>query len=101
MDECQPLPAGCAFGDVEVPGEYLWASSQVTCVSPPVDRAAAVEMRVTLNGQIYSNDTIIYRYGFVGGINGRVFHIVHRSTQRFTVCVGYDLRVQSQKRLVE
>jgi len=65
------VPAGCAFGDVEVPGEYLWASSQVTCVSPPVDRAAAVEMRVTLNGQIYSNDTIIYRYGFVGGIMGR------------------------------
>lgn len=39
---------------------------QVTCVSPPVERAAAVELRVSLNSQIYSNDSLIYRYGFTG-----------------------------------
>lgn len=36
------------------------------CVSPPVERAAAVELRVSLNSQIYSNDSLIYRYGFTG-----------------------------------
>jgi hypothetical protein len=40
--------------------------SQVTCVSPPVERASAVELRVSLNSQIYSNDSLIYRYGFTG-----------------------------------
>jgi hypothetical protein len=31
-----------------------------------VERAAAVELRVSLNSQIYSNDSAVYRYGFTG-----------------------------------
>ena len=42
------VPAGCAFGDIEVPAEYLPQSSQVTCVSPPVDAAAVRRRRLMM-----------------------------------------------------
>lgn len=45
-------------------GSGLWSVLQVICVSPAVDAPSAAELRVSLNSQIFSIDSVIYAYGY-------------------------------------
>jgi len=48
------VPASCYFGEKRVDGEFDAMKSQLTCIAPSRDEADSVEVRVSLDGQVYT-----------------------------------------------
>ena len=63
------VPATCKFDDVEVPAEYLHSSSggkaRVVCTTPAAD-AGVYKLKVSLDGQHYSEDAIDFTFLYDG-----------------------------------
>ena len=57
------VPASCYFGEKRVDGEFDAMKSQLTCVAPSRDSPDSVEVRVSLDGQLYTKDAVLVRYG--------------------------------------
>eukprot|EP00899_Mesostigma_viride_P002396 jgi/Mesvir1/12157/Mv00404-RA.1 len=58
------IPAICAFNEIAVAAEFFedGGGSHVVCVSPDIHGVGEVALRVSLDGQVYSRDTLLFRY---------------------------------------
>ena len=61
QDVRKTLPAACKFGDIVVPATFVDVS-RLQCTVPPVDAPASVPVRVSLNGQDFSQTAVTYHY---------------------------------------
>lgn len=59
---CPPLPSAA-----QVDAEFDPLASTVTCFAPKRKSPAAVQLRVSLNGQLFSSDSVLFRYGGFAG----------------------------------
>jgi hypothetical protein len=63
------VPSACYFGSMRVDGEFDAMKSQLTCLAPSLKQitktssSANVELRISLDGQIFSDETVMVRYG--------------------------------------
>lgn len=48
-------------------GEFDPVASTVTCFAPNRTAAAAVQLRISLDGQLFSSESVLFRYGGYAG----------------------------------
>lgn len=62
--------------------EYDQVASTVTCFAPNASAPAAVQLRVSLDGQLFSTDSALVRYGGFAGDTVSTAALVARNWRR-------------------
>ncbi|KAK3256637.1 hypothetical protein CYMTET_34233, partial [Cymbomonas tetramitiformis] len=57
------IPASCYFGPEKVDAIFNPDTTEVSCVAPPSLIDTQVEVRVSLDGQVYSVNSVLFTYG--------------------------------------